>query len=451
MGQIPEAICWFEGMQLLPQHFQQQSLRAETLAAFYTATAQPYFWGVLQLDIDEAALISGKLRVLALEAILPDGLWVCIKPGVHAPLELDLKAPVLAGVNRIATLCLVVPPLYRAGTLDASGRRYITAEGRDIPDLASQEAPVTLTLWRPDLMLAGDDQRGDGVSLPLLRVGEMAGGFARVPYFAPQPRVLPESLLGQRISTLCEAMREKCLFLSGRLRLALQANNEGDISRLNRQLAALWARLPELQSLLDSRVAHPLSLYLVLSGMAGSVCALNPIHGVPAFSPFNYQELLSGFNELIGFLSGVTAKIRAGYRSYVFERRDIGFAIQPPESLKGGAQWVIGLRMPNGQAEDAARLWLGQAVIASASRHETLQKLRMRGISCRPLDRQEQASYSVGEDTRLFMLSDFGEWLKEGEPLVVAGPVQTEEPWEIVLFAPDNGDSIPVLSEAGYD
>ena len=33
MSLLPDAVCWHEGMQLLPQHFQLQGLRAEALGA----------------------------------------------------------------------------------------------------------------------------------------------------------------------------------------------------------------------------------------------------------------------------------------------------------------------------------------------------------------------------------------------------------------------------------
>jgi type VI secretion system protein ImpJ len=451
VGQIPEAICWSEGMQLLPQHFQQQSLRAEILAAQLASAAQPYYWGVLNVEIDEAALIGGTLRVLALEAILPDGLWLCIKPGVHPPLELNFQD--LLGASRQATLYLVVPPLYRAGELDASGRRYVSQDGKDIPDLVSKESPAMLTFWRPDLAILDEQHRADGVCLPLLRVEEGAGGFARKAYFAPQPKVLPESLLGKRLAALCTEIRGKCAFLAGRLRQALQDSNEGDSARIDRQLAALWARLPELQSALDSRVAHPLALYLILNGVAGSVCALNPQAGVPAFRAFNYEELLACFDDVIGFIMKSVTRIKAGYRRSEFEPKKEGFVIKPPLALRQAGQWVIGVQMPSGEADDAARLWLDRAVIASMSQLETLQRQRMRGVLYRPLDRQEQVSYSVGEDTHLFSLYEFDEWFNPDELFCIAVPVQNAatEPLSVVLFVPEASDEIPVLSEADHD
>ncbi|OQS31857.1 hypothetical protein B0T45_22510, partial [Chromobacterium haemolyticum] len=61
-------------MQLLPQHFQWQALRSDAVSAVLAAAAQPLYWGVLELELDEAALAGGVARVSALEAVLPDGL-----------------------------------------------------------------------------------------------------------------------------------------------------------------------------------------------------------------------------------------------------------------------------------------------------------------------------------------------------------------------------------------
>lgn len=45
MKVLPDAVCWHEGMQLLPQHFQLQGLRAEVVTALCASAANPWFWG----------------------------------------------------------------------------------------------------------------------------------------------------------------------------------------------------------------------------------------------------------------------------------------------------------------------------------------------------------------------------------------------------------------------
>ena len=110
MNRVPEAICWHEGMQLLPQHFQLQSLRAEGLAAYYAAAAQPYFWGVTRLELDHSALSTGKVRITALDAVLPDGLLVQHDVATGTALEFDCTALPPARQKGIIVLYLALPP-----------------------------------------------------------------------------------------------------------------------------------------------------------------------------------------------------------------------------------------------------------------------------------------------------------------------------------------------------
>ena len=77
---FPDTICWFEGMPLLPQHFQTQALHAAGHAALLASAARLHYWGVLTLEQEEAGLAEGLVRITRLDAILPDGL-----PIRHAP------------------------------------------------------------------------------------------------------------------------------------------------------------------------------------------------------------------------------------------------------------------------------------------------------------------------------------------------------------------------------
>ena len=89
MTTIPAMVCWYEGMAMLPQHFQLQSLHHDTLAAALAGHANPWFWGVNHLEIDDAALCAGTLRLLRLTAIMPDGLPIDYDIQRDPPLEFD--------------------------------------------------------------------------------------------------------------------------------------------------------------------------------------------------------------------------------------------------------------------------------------------------------------------------------------------------------------------------
>ena len=435
MKVLPDAVCWHEGMQLLPQHFQLQALRAEVLAALFAQAGNPWFWGVTLLEIDPAALSAGLVRILALEAILPDGLPVSIQPGTGVTLELDVGPAAAASANAQVTLYLAVNPLGRSGQVLPLQGRLQSLVGESVPDLASGEHPEPILVWRPNLRLVTEAERVDSVCLPLLRIAKEGGGFVRQPYAPPAPQVLPESLLGQAVAELCARGREKCLFLAGRLRQAELAGNADDIEELRRQLAALWARLPEVEAALNSRVVSPQSLHGLLTGMAGSWCALDSANGVPPFAPLDFVELKRGFDEVIQWLHQVLDKVRVGYRCLPFAAIAQGFSIQLPDTQLRRQRLVVGLRMPAGTGQQDAQDWLSHAVIASERHVATLSRQRMNGLSHQAMSRSEQVSYGLGEDTHLFVIQAGGEWFDPEQPLcLVSGQAALASPWQVVLF-----------------
>lgn len=436
MKVLPDAVCWHEGMQLLPQHFQLQGLRAEVLAARLAKAGNPWFWGLDHLDLDPAALSAGLVRILALEAILPDGLPVSLQPGSGATLELDVRAAIAQSAAASVTVYLALNPLGRAGQVLPLRGRLQSAVGDAVPDLASGEHPEPILVWRPAARLVTDGGRADSVCLPLLRIAKEGGGYVRQSYVAPTSLIFPESVLGRAVASICARAREKCLFLAGRLRQAEQSGNHDDMVEIRRQLGALWARLPEVESALNSRAASPDRLHGLLAGMAGSWCALDPVAGVPAFAPLDYLELKRGFDEVLDWLGDALGRVRVGYRSLAFERTDQGFAIQLPDTRSPRQRLVIGLRMPAGAGEQAASQWLGQAIIASQGHLATLARQRMSGLSQQAMSRTEQVAYGVGEDTRLFVVQAAGEWFDPEQRLCLAVPGQAAPagPWQVILF-----------------
>ena len=442
MSLLPDAVCWHEGMQLLPQHFQLQGLRAEALAAHVAAACNPWFWGVSQLEVDPSALSAGQVRLLQLQGTLPDGLPVNLQAGVGPTLELDITEAVDKTDDATVTVYLAISPLWRAGQLLPLKGRLQSVVGDALPDLTSGEFPEAITVWRPNPRLCTQLSKADSICLPLLRIRKEGGGFLRVPYTPPTPVLLPESVLGRRIAGLCARAREKCLFLAGRLRQAQAAGNQDDAMEIRRQITALWARLPEVEGALNMLVAAPQTLYGLLLGLAGAWSALNPLAGVPAFAPLDFLELQRGYEPLLDWLEDTLERVRAGYRSLAFERNDPVFSIQLPDD-QPSQRLVIGLRMPNGASEQAAADWLRGAIIASAPHVPMLSRQRMSGLPHQAMSRNEQVAYSVGDDTRLFVVSASGQWFDGQLPLHIVAPAsaQASGPWQVVLFVAQTGES----------
>src|ERR1044072_2122170 len=88
---IPAAIHWHEGLLLTPQHFQQLTSRQEALVQYSAAVYSPFCWGLRRFKHQGISRATGKLQVLELEAVMPDGLVVTHDHNDGtAPLEVDL-------------------------------------------------------------------------------------------------------------------------------------------------------------------------------------------------------------------------------------------------------------------------------------------------------------------------------------------------------------------------
>ena len=64
---------WGEGLFLRPQHFQQQDAYADALNRRTLLLANPFAWGVRELDLDKEALASGILRLNRIDAVFSNG------------------------------------------------------------------------------------------------------------------------------------------------------------------------------------------------------------------------------------------------------------------------------------------------------------------------------------------------------------------------------------------
>lgn len=440
MSVRPDVVCWYEGMQLLPQHFQLQGLRAEAMAAHLARAANPWYWGVSRFSHEPAALVAGKLRVMSLEATLPDGMPVSIGPGQGELAELDLAEAVAASGNATVTVYLAVNPLWQGARLRPLEGRWQSAQSEPVPNLDSHLDEERITVWKPSPRLVTDADKADSVCLPLLRVRKEDGGFKALEDFvAPTPCILPESPLGQRIFQLCAMVREKCVFLGARLRDVQLDGDPVSALELRRQSAALWARLPEVEGALNSRIATPQGLFGLLLGMAGSWSVLEPIKGVPAFAPLDFLDLYRGYDEVLRWMEQVLGKLRLGFRSVPFEQKGNVYEILLP-SRAADQQLVIGLRMPAGSPEQDASLWLGRTIIASAAHIPDLARQRSPGLAQRAMSRKDQVAYGVGDDTRLFVIEANGKSFDPQLPLqiVSAGSGEIFRPWQIVLLIDDN-------------
>lgn len=210
---IPDPIHWHEGMLLAPQHFQQESLRSQTSLSARLGMATTYPYGVVHLVLDRVALVSGMVRVLELEAVMPDGLTVWHDQTSTQPLELDVSEYADPLAQAPLTLYVTVPAAQGA-------QRWQSVEGRPVPDETSGEE-LMIPRLRPRLGLAVTTTPTERppqrlVSLPICRVSFSNDAFVMADYAPPAMVVAANSAIGRLCADVARRLREKAMLLAER-------------------------------------------------------------------------------------------------------------------------------------------------------------------------------------------------------------------------------------------
>ena len=184
-------VLWGEGLFLRPQHFQQQDAYHEWRLAQAVRGLHPYAWGVRSIKVDTDALQAGRLRLLELQMVLPDGEFY------NAPGEDELPAPLaldaaFSQANEVV-LYAAVAPLRSNGSnfsptreeADTSTRYYQVQ--KDFADQFTDATSAQLSVLGKSIkLMAEHEPRSHLVTMPVLRVRRnAAGGFELDPRYVP--------------------------------------------------------------------------------------------------------------------------------------------------------------------------------------------------------------------------------------------------------------------------
>ncbi len=433
---LPERIQWHEGMLLGPQHFQQESARVDALLAWHALAANPLAWGVRLLEIDESLLSTGVLRVLALEAVMPDGMAIVYSErdaGVGA-LELDLlplaEQMAIEGITIHLTVghnrsmrTLEQPPMFR------------DAGARSADDEISEALPVDIPRMRPALTLAaGAVPPGQVTSLRLLSIEKHNEVFRRGPFVAAMLEVAPGSATHDRATTLAAQIRSKAAFLARRTAVT-SSRLEDRVALLEQRerLSHLSLMLPTLEGVLRLPGIAPQALYIALCAQVGSLAMLRP-GAVPMQPPaWRHDDPMSALAPLLDYLETVAGEVSEDWRTHVFHFDAGAFSIEmQPEWL--GKRLVLGLR---GQPERELVAWMGGAVIGSRTVWTSLNDRRVLGAARTSVQEAPELGLRSGSGYTLFSIAVTSEHIVEDQALVVSNVNESNaslRPQEIVLF-----------------
>jgi type VI secretion system protein ImpJ len=433
---VVDRIEWFEGLLLSPQHFQLMTSRVDSLVAWQTLAAAPFSWGVRRLVFDTGLLPAGTLRVLLLDAIMPDGTAVSYSAesseGARLELSLESFSDQLANGPIDFYLTLPVATTMRR---DTQMKRFRSSPGAPVEDEVSDAPVADIARLVPNLALsAGELPSAMYVHMRLGSVYKDNEVVRLGEHLPPLLEVSSDNPLWTGVSSLLGQLRGKAAFVARQTAIpSSKVDDRLTQLELKDRLRSLMSGLPLAEAVLRTPHLHPLALYLSLASLIGSLSMLKP-GGLPPVPPeYDHADPLAVFTPLLRALRDEMSEVSEDYREHKFEFKQGAFEIAlQPDWI--GERLVVGLR---GQSDRDLLAWMEGAVVGSRSVHASLRSRRVLGATRRVVEYAQELGIRSGSGYLLFEIQADPHLVLANESLIIGNPnegANAQRPQEMLLF-----------------
>lgn len=410
------AIQWHEGMMLSPQHFQQMESRHHQEITYHINRVSPHHWGVEHLKFDSILLPSGIVRVVELEAVMPDGLLVSHTPA-NPPLEVNVSSMKDDVIDDEIYIYLCVPEQVEGvSPVVGDWPRYISAEGDNTVDDNLPDNVIRIPRLYPKMCLIAERHPpARYISFPIARISFKDESYVLDHYSPPCFRISQVNKLNDLCAAMTRRLREKASYLSEKWQ-----NQVGTplITETAGQLAPLVESLPKLEPLLHAGTTHPYQLFLAVCQAAGNLSTLRLGQLPPIFPAYNHNNIHASFAPLIEWINLVLTSIEKTFSLIIFDKNGRRFSslIQPELMEK---EMLMGIKAAPSMSEGDLEHWMRECIIASDSKVESMRIRRITGAKRTVLQGHELFELMPGRNVMIFRVAVDPESIVPGEPLNV--------------------------------
>jgi type VI secretion system protein ImpJ len=394
----------------------------------------PFHWGMRHLHIEPMLLMHGTLRVVELEAVMPDGLVVVHGPHTGETLELDLT-PYAEGLRQSPRTVYLAVPEQRAGCVAGQGvlARYASVDGPAVVDANTGEGEVSIPRLRPRLCLVCADVPPQGyVSFPLAQAHYQNESFALTDFIPPTYTVSRHSPVGEMCALIARRLREKAMFLAEQVQSPAATGRTPLLLETKTLIHSLVAALPTLEALLSTGNAHPYPLYLAVCALVGQLAGVGNSLVPPVLPAYNHNDLRATFTPAQAFIFRVLDEgVHEDYTAYPFQHADGLFSLTFERAWMD-ARLVIGVRGQTGMSEREVVSWVEGSVIGASSLLQSMRERRILGVARQHIERDDSLVPARG--IVLFTLAADTTYLKPDEVLQICHASGVRRASEIVLY-----------------
>jgi type VI secretion system protein ImpJ len=311
----PRKPLWIDGLFLEPHHLQRQDRYHERLLARRLGAVQADDWGVIDLEIDPRALQAGELRVVRLEAILPDGTSLSIDEstgdtlpprrfegfgpfgragGASAQQPLDVYVALAQESDQAANVDLKNDP--------ATTARYLRSQST-VADLNTGSEERSVDWARHNLRILFGEERRE--RFDVLRIGQLARASSgavtlRETFVPPVLHIGASAFLTNGFRRVLRTMigKQQGLASSRRQRSATVIEFQAGDAAKFWLLHTLNGMLPAMAEVVDKPTTSAREAYGVLAQLVGQLCTFDASGDPMAIPRFNYLELGAVFEPM---------------------------------------------------------------------------------------------------------------------------------------------------------
>lgn len=290
-------------MFLQPQHFQQQDRYAARQLDARMGSTFGWPWGLLGLQIDESALLLGRLVLRSARGVLPDGTAFAIPDDDAAPPSFEVPSDtrdeliVLAAAmarpgvpeSDVEEASVSMPPRYLATDMDVA----------DVHAANLRAAPLMIGRLNLRLMLASDANEGY-TTLGVARVVERRADGRLVldtNYVPPMLHAMAQPVLEGYVREVHGMLHQRGEALAGRLaqpgRAGIGEITDFLLLQVVNRMEPLMDHLQRLPAL------HPERLYALYVGLAGELSTFRDSRRPVEFLPYRHDQLAACFRAVM--------------------------------------------------------------------------------------------------------------------------------------------------------
>jgi len=376
---IVERVHWCEGMLLSQHHFQQTAINLAQSLAHQLQRLCPFYWGVLELSVDELELATNKLVIDVFHGVMTDGTVIQYRSRASdgsvvfsddTRLALDLNK-LDVEVNKAFRICIAIALESDACASDENTdfKRYLSVNSGLTADRNDISNKLDIVRLVPYLRLVLEENVSPNYSaFPLIKLEKKVDGtFSRLKYTPPSLSVgrhlTGNSTLWSQVESIVASARVKAT----QLRSMLDENrtNQSQVQFHRDSIVKLTRNLSGVEISLESG-SHPFDLYRDLTNYASDLASLNADPTAPKFPKYSHNHLTEVFIGVLRYISRTIDTVAIDYISQQFVTKDrrtfqaeLGYAIVDQKLY-------IVFKVPDGVLRADCAKWVEHAFICTS-------------------------------------------------------------------------------------